>query len=117
MRIFIVLGLASFLASCDSSICSNTMIHEIASPDGEIIAAVFERDCGATTPFVRIVNLRRSEAEFDPNMDDAWVFTIHGRSDVKAWWLGDRSLKVTYSATGDQPTMREKWNDVSVSYD
>jgi hypothetical protein len=92
-------------------------MEEVASPDGKHVAAVFERNCGATTPYVRVVSLRSSDAAFDPEDDDDWVFTIHGQSDVKVAWAADDRITVSYSGTGDQPTRREKWHEIAISYE
>lgn len=103
--------------SCDMSLCSNELIEDITSPTGKYVASIFERNCDATTPYVRVVSLRSLDEEFDPNDDDEWVFTIHGQSDVKVSWMADNKLRVSYTGTGDLPTRREKWKDVVVSYD
>lgn len=31
--------------------CSHSVLSEAASPDGQYIATVFERNCGAVTPY------------------------------------------------------------------
>lgn len=93
------------------------MLSEHESPNGKYVASVFERNCGATTPYVQVVAMRTSENTFDPEMYDDWVFTIHGRTELKVSWVEDGKLSIDYSGTGDQPTQREKWRDVVVSYD
>ncbi len=117
MRILLVILLFVSLTSCDADLCGNELIREVTSPDGKYIASIFERNCGATTPYIRVVNLRLSDEKFAPEEDDDWVFTIHGQSDVKVSWVADGELKITYSGAGDQPTQRRKWKDVSVSYE
>lgn len=106
-----------FLSSCDASMCSNELIKEIVSPDGKYVASVFERNCGATTPYVNVVSLHRFGVKFYPDDSDNWVFTVHGKSDVRVSWVADNKLKVSYSGTGDQPTKRSKWKNILVSYD
>ena len=101
---------------CDSRICSNKIIDEKVSPDSKYVASIFERDCGATTPYVRVVCLRLSNTKFDPENYDDWVFTIHGKSDVKVGWKSAEILKIFYSNTGDTPTMRSNWGAISISY-
>jgi len=42
------------LAGCDpsfDSLCGNTVLKSLDSPDGKLKAVVFQRDCGATTGF------------------------------------------------------------------
>ena len=117
MRILLVTLLFISLASCNKDLCGNELVCEVASPDGRYIASLFERDCGATTPQISVVNLRLSDAEYAPEEIDDWIFTIHGQSDVKVSWVVDGQLKIKYSRTGDKPTQRLKWRDVSVSYE
>lgn len=107
--------LALFLSGC-SDLCSVDLLSESKSPDGNYIASVFERNCGATTPFVRVVSLRHTGSGFAPEEDDDWVFTIHGQSDINVSWIENTELKISYSATGDSPTRRNKWEKITIRY-
>ena len=107
--------LALLLSGC-SDLCSVDVLSESNSPDGKYIATVFERNCGATTPFVRVVSLRHADSEFSSEEDDDWVFTIHGQSDIRTSWTENTELKILYSATGDNPTRRTKWGKITIDY-
>jgi hypothetical protein len=111
-----VLFLVLLLIACDSNICSNELKNEAVSSDGKYVASIFERNCGATTPFVQVVSLRLSNMKFDPENHDEWVFTIHGKSNVEVDWTDVDRLQVSYSSTGDEPTKRTNWQDVVISY-
>ena len=115
MRILLAMLLFVSLTSCDADLCGNNLIREVTSPDRRYIASIFERNCGATTPYIRVVSLRLTDEKFAPEKNDDWVFTIRGQSGVKVLWVSDGELKITYSGTGDQPTQRRKWKDVRVS--
>lgn len=115
MKVLYVL-LALFLSGCGSDLCDVESISESKSPNGEYVANVFERNCGATTPYVRVVSLRHADSEFAPDEDDDWVFTIHGQSDVHVSWIKNTEVQISYSATGDTPTQRTKWEKVIISY-
>jgi len=91
-------------------------MSESISPDGKYIAAIFERNCGATTPHVIVVSLRLSSTKLDPENHDDWVFTIHGKSKIELHWESVSTLKISYSGTGDQPTRRSSWHEVAISY-
>jgi hypothetical protein len=108
---------STFVAACGTDVCGNRLIDEISSPDGAHIASVFERNCGATTPYVEIVSLRSAKVAFEPENDSDWVFTIHGRSAIDVTWIDNATLHVVYSATGDQPTKRVEWNGIAISYE
>ena len=117
MRSLPVILIAFLLVSCDTSLCGNEFVKDFVSPDGEYVASVFQRNCGATTPYVEVVSLRSSGKKFVPDDFGNWVFTLQGKAEVKISWIGERRLEVSYSGTGDQPTKRTKWKDVSISFD
>lgn len=106
---------ALFLSGC-SDLCGVDFLSESKSPDGKYIATVFERNCGATTPFVRVVSLRHAGSGFSPEDDDDWIFTIHGQSDINVLWIESTKLKISYSPTGDSPTQRTKWEKITIKY-
>jgi Family of unknown function (DUF5412) len=107
--------LVIFLMSFDMSLCGNQLIEDVKSPNGKYTASVFERNCGATTPYIEIVSLNSSAAKFDPENYDNWVFTVQGRSKVKAIWISDDKLKVSYTYTGEALTQQEKWNGINIT--
>jgi len=103
------------LAGC-TDLCANTITKESNPPDHRFVASLFERNCEATTPLVRVVRLRHSRSIFSPSNVDNWVFTIHGESNIEIKWVSDKELKIIYTATGDKPTQRKRWGDVVVTY-
>jgi len=80
----------------DFSFCGNELLSESKSPGGKYIAAVFERNCGATTPYVRVVSLRSAGKEFDPDNFDDWVFSIRGQAEITAKWVSDKEVSISY---------------------
>ena len=115
-RIFVFIFIY-FLFSCSEYLCGNELINETPSPNGKYTASVFERNCGATTPFIRVVSLRLSGAKFNPEETENWVFIIHAQADIRALWINDK-LKITYSGGyQDQPTKLKKWREVIIFYE
>ena len=104
------------LTSCDSNLCGNTVLNELSSPRNEYIASVFERNCGATSPFVTVVSIRPYDNKFDSETFDDWVFTVHGESQVEVLWLDKNNLRIKYSTSDKEPTKRKEWDDVKISY-
>lgn len=104
------------LSGCDSELCRNDLINEIQSPDGQYVASVFERNCGATTPYLRVVSLRPAASEFEPDNDKDWVFTIHGKPKIRIAWRGNEDLEVEFSKIDDVPTMRETWRNIRIGF-
>src|SRR5207245_7370313 len=62
------------MSSALSTDCSNKVLEEVRSPDGAYAAAVFERNCGATNGYYRVVSLRPKDGKFDPEIQDDWIF-------------------------------------------
>ncbi|MEM7482380.1 MAG: hypothetical protein AAF481_14480 [Acidobacteriota bacterium] len=111
----LLLAALMFLA-CQPSItggCSNTVIAESKSPDGQYSATFFERDCGATTDYSSLISLRESNKDFDTE-DVEIVVAIDGRSDIQMQWTSRRSLWID---PGDSEVVRHngRWRDVQVS--
>jgi hypothetical protein len=85
----VALGVAALLTGCG---CSNKFIAGADSPDGTLRATVFERDCGATTDFSRIVSISGKEEDF--NRENSFVFVVKGEKDIQLQWTGRRQLSV-----------------------
>lgn len=102
--------------ACGKQICGNQVLSEAISPDGQYVATVFERNCGATTPYIRVVGLREATASFDAERDVDWVFTMHEQSNVVAIWDSERELEIRSEEKHDKPTQRPKWRDVEIRF-
>jgi len=98
--------------------CSNDTLQQAESIDGNFVATAFERNCGATSPFVRIVSsIRPSADHFDPNNRDEWAFAVEGQPDIRMTWAGPRNLTVKYGAGGGRVARQAvAWYGVSISY-
>ena len=92
---------------------SDTILSETVSPDGKNVATVFERDCGATTDFSRILVLRKSGTRFNP--DRSRVFVVAGRPRVEANWSETSKLTVRCK-TNKIFKSDEKWQNVRIEY-
>ncbi|PTQ66541.1 hypothetical protein C8R26_1487 [Nitrosomonas oligotropha] len=116
MRNLLVLLIILLVSSCDS-LCGDEIKDEVISPNGKYVATIFERNCGATTPYISIVSLRLSDIKFDPEDHNNWVFKIYGESDIEATWAAMNKLKISFTGTGSPPNKNEKWRNVVISYD
>lgn len=75
-----------------SDMCRNQFISQSFSPDKELKAILFKRDCGATTAYsyqVSVLNRWDSVS----NADTGNVFVSYGTSTLK--WKDDRTLLIT----------------------
>jgi hypothetical protein len=112
---YCMLFLVTSMLLVGCGLCGNELLTETASPDRKYVAAVFERNCGATTPFVTVVSLRSLNSSFDPEREKDWVFTAHHLSGVEVIWKSNVELHILYSLT-DETTHRTKWRDVKITY-
>src|SRR4051812_7395464 len=81
-------GCGFFLAST----CTDTIKTEVKSPDGNYAATLYERDCGATTDFSTIVNIRAGSSKF--NSDENVIFVAKGTHKVNLMWNDGKSLHI-----------------------
>lgn len=83
------------------------------SPDGEHIASVFQRDCGATTRYVTGVALRRADRALVD--DDANVALItEGVVPIVTRWIADDMLLIEAPAAARIFSRKSRWNEVRV---
>jgi hypothetical protein len=85
--------------------CSNDVLMDIPSPDGEHKAIVFQRDCGATTGFSTQISVLRVSQSLGNNAGNIFVAdTDHGTAPsgpgggpaVQVQWSGTKALTVLH---------------------
>jgi hypothetical protein len=98
--------------------CASSVLSETSSPDGRYISTVFERNCGATSPYLRIVNLRPKGTPLRVENDSSSVFATEGQPNVEVNWTGPRQLVVVthgYSRVPNEQRLKAAhWKDVAV---
>lgn len=101
-----------------ASECGNEVLQETTSAGGQYTATAFERGCGATAPFSRIVSVRSTAIRFDGGNKDEWVFVIQDQPDIQLTWTGPEHLTVKYGR-GNEHVMRQAviWSGISISYE
>jgi hypothetical protein len=75
--------------------CGDAIESEAKSPDGNWIAAVYVRDCGATDSFSSQINLRPSKAAFDDDDPQAF-FIMDGLPRLSVSWVSNKEILVRY---------------------
>lgn len=99
--------------------CGYQLLSEEVSPDGEYVASVSERNCGAMSGYARIVNLRRRATKFRGDDEASWVFVMLDQPTIEVHWSSKRGLTVRaqgYSQTPPEKALkRALWQDVSIS--
>ncbi len=107
------------LGACGFSLtggCDDTIKAEAKSPDGKYVATCYVRDCGATTDFSTVINLRASSDKF--NGEAAPVFVVKGQPKVKISWSRDAQLRIECleCISKDIFTQEESWKEITISY-
>jgi len=97
--------------------CSNEILNEAVSSDGKLTATAFERNCGATAPFVRIVSVRATKAAFDGDTEKEYVFVVEGQPELQVAWNGPDYLSVRFGGGGRVVRQALIWYGVTVGYD
>jgi hypothetical protein len=117
--LFLLLPLAFTLGGCGfllRSGCDNKIKSENPSPDGKYVATLFERNCGATTDFSTIVNLRESSAKLKG--EDLGVLILKGEHKLDVIWEGNTRLRLQCrDCRPDDIFKQEKtWQGIEISF-
>ena len=115
----LLLGATTLIAAC--GVCEEKPLSEISSPNGDYVAAVYRRNCGATSRLLYHVNIRKRWSWFSSDdrgvIEDGQVFlTDVGR--VNIVWKDNKTLLVDCDGcpTDSQPVMESSWKEVNISY-
>lgn len=84
------------ISSLFTDLCGNRIDTQIVSPDKELKAVVFTRDCGATTSYSTQISVLNS-GDTLPN-EAGNVFIIDSGS-ARVYWKNAQTLKIEYSDT------------------
>jgi hypothetical protein len=93
------------LSATGCELCTNVIVETLPSPNGELDAVLYQRDCGATTGFSTQVSVV-PEGEEVVNGNVLSADCDGGSAPAASWggppaeikWLGDRRLLVRYHA-------------------
>ncbi len=126
----VVVGLALLITASGyfllNSMCSNKTISEAKSPDGSLVAVVFQRDCGATTGFSTQVSIFRSWLPRWNNSGNIFVSdTNHGAApsapsggpEVRVHWQAPNVLVVFHHPRAQVYSAQPQWGSVRVIYE
>ncbi|MGH9877893.1 MAG: DUF5412 family protein [Nitrososphaerales archaeon] len=102
---------------CTFSIpCDDEIKHEKGSPDGKYVATFYERDCGATTDFSTIVNIRPRAEKF--NGKKGSLFIVKGRHQINIAWKDRGKLQIECKDCRSEDVFKQErvWSDIEISY-
>jgi hypothetical protein len=76
--------------------CGNDEVDRVPSPDGKFEAAIFQRDCGATTDFSTQISILSKGGALPKKAGNAWVAdSNHGAAPTGKW--GGPTVEVRWS--------------------
>jgi hypothetical protein len=111
-----LLTLSLLTISCDiTGGCSDTIITESRSPNGQLVATVFERDCGATTAKNIQICLRLQSVPFGRKEPQSFL-VFEGDTNVTVSWSGNDTLTVTLPPSAEIFRRDERQTGVSIRY-
>ena len=106
--------------------CGSELLNELWSPDGKLKAAVFQRDCGATTGFSTQVYILRASDELQNENGNIFVAdTDHGKApsgqgggpELEVRWTSARKLQIKHDRRARLFLAEQSLNDVIIQYE
>ncbi len=113
------------LSGMFDGLCGNTLLAETPSPEGNLRAVVFERNCGATTSFSTQVSVIESGSTLPNEGGNVFVATTgHGKApsdqgggpDVQITWLSPTVLRIEYHPLAEVVRAETSFESVRVEY-
>ena len=114
----------NFLSFDDT--CQNEVLSELANPNGQVKAVIFQRNCGATTGFSTQVSILEFKDKLYNDSGNVFVAdTNHGEAPsdenggpkVEAEWIGNNNLKLSYHSKARTFTKVASFNDIQITYE
>ena len=94
LLVIAIAGVWYGLQEIDAGLCANTAAQTVVSPDGQLKAVVFERDCGATTRASIQVSVLRVTQSLPNEAGTILVIDGPNSSALHAAWAGARTLEI-----------------------
>ncbi|HYC05605.1 MAG TPA: hypothetical protein VED40_20095 [Azospirillaceae bacterium] len=91
------------------------VLETAISPDGKVIAVVYERHGNATEPLFRFMALHPAGDEFDPSSASP-VFQAHGTFKMRPVWKDAATLVAHYPANAGQVLAEQPENRIRIEY-
>jgi hypothetical protein len=93
-------------------LCGNDIKQKIPSPNGENVAYIFERSCGATTGFSPQLSILNKDDKFQNESGN----TFRSDKNFSIEWLNEKNLKVIYDKSSETYEMDKKVNGIKIEY-
>ncbi len=117
--LFVVVLIPGFL-------CENTLIEEVISPNGEMKAVVFQRECSSSSDYSTQVSIIPVSSELPSGVGNIFIANTNngtaprsptGGPVVKVRWRDASSLKLTHHPNARVFLSEPRIDGISVGYD
>lgn len=92
--------------------CGNDIVQKVPSPDGEKVAYIFTRDCGATTGFSPQLSILDKNDKFLNKFGN----TFRSDKNFSIDWLDEKKLQVIYDKKSKTYEMDKRVNGIKIEY-
>jgi hypothetical protein len=93
--------------------CKDRTVKEVPSPNGRRIAALVVTNCGATTPFVSVVQVKNLDG---PQEGVDYFFAVKGIVDMDMIWDDNYNFTIVYDRTEKIYRQVLVWNSAQIKY-
>lgn len=112
-------SMTAFSPIFEESDCSDKLVRTVASAEGEFVANLIRRDCGATTAFSNIFYLQKS-GNAKGKHAVVWgeeIYVLRGETQIVLEWHG-KELKIKAPTSGQDVFLkRDDWGNVQIVYE
>ncbi len=125
LRLLVAVNLCCSVTPGCGDGCGNTLLSEVPSPHGVYKAVVFERNCGATTPFSTQVSILGARERLGNEAGNAFRSdTDHGAAPsgrgggpaVEVRWTGVRRVVIRHHPRTRVSGAEERVGEVTIDY-
>ncbi|KRF58841.1 hypothetical protein ASG99_27280 [Bacillus sp. Soil768D1] len=92
--------------------CGNEIVQKLASPSGDKVAYIFQRDCGATIEASYQLSLIDSEEELPNKSGNTFV----SDNEFQVKWINNKKLRVNYKNSSETYEMDKRVDWTKIEY-
>ncbi len=107
-------------------LCKNTLIEEVISPNGEMKAVVFQRECSSSSDYSTQVSINPASSKLPSGVGNIFIANTNngaaprsptGGPVVKVYWRDASSLELTHHPNARVFLSEPRIDGISVGYD
>jgi hypothetical protein len=105
------------LYALTGGMCDNHITQEVYSPNGEYKVVVYERNCGATTPYTTQISLLKSHVLLGDHAGN--LLGAEGHPDwfeIEVEWQNDKQLRIEYDGELAPRYVKGRVRGIDVQY-